>query len=152
MGLGYTDPMPVTRIDVPERVLQNFLDKIEIVDECWEWRGAHKNQDPLNYGYFQDPLAGKVRLAHRVAYEWWVGPLEDDLEINHLCCNRSCVRPEHLEQITRHENLMKSEGITAHNAQKTHCPKNHLYDGYNSQGRRICKTCQRDAVRRHRNK
>lgn len=132
---------------IPQKDVFRFIQKIEIVEECWEWRGAHKYGDPLNYGFFSYP---SNRLAHRVAYEWWIGPLVEGFEINHLCCNCSCVNPEHLEQITRHENLMKSEGITAHNAQKTCCPRGHPYDKINSQGRRVCRQCDRETLRRSR--
>lgn len=111
--------------------------------QCWEWQGALKAKPGLPYGFFSHN--GKNRLAHRVSYEWWVGNISSELEINHKCNNPSCCNPEHLEQVTRHENLMKSNGITAKNARKTHCPQGHPLSGdnlqINNQGRRTCRTC-----------
>lgn len=67
-------------------------------DECWVWRGC---RDGDGYGSFQR------RKAHRVFYEAFVGPVPPHLQIDHLCRNRACVNPDHLEPVTLHENVRR---------------------------------------------
>lgn len=71
--------------------------------QCWFWLGT-TNED--GYGFIR--LDGKTLAAHRVYYEHYVGPIPEGLEIDHLCKNRSCVRPEHLEPVTHLENIRRS--------------------------------------------
>lgn len=140
-----------TRIPLGDEYLVfRFLAKVEIVEECWEWQGSLKKPPGLPYGFFT--THGKVRLAHRVAYEWWVGPLDPKLEVKHLCSVPPCVNPQHLEQDTRWNNLMESEGITAENRYKTECPQGHPYSGVNINGARICKICNAANLRKSRAK
>lgn len=117
--------------------------------ECWEWAG------PVNeHGYGQTgrsvaPDAGG--LAHRIAYWILVGPVPDGLVLDHLCRNRRCVNPGHLEPVTQRENVLRGRGPVSRNAAKTHCPKGHPYDEANTywttSGGRQCKTCHREAER-----
>lgn len=119
---------------------------------CWLWLayiGKH------GYGLFR--LGGAMRLAHRVVYESVVGPIPGGLELDHLCRVRHCVRPGHLEPVTRSENQMRSPlrgsagGLA--NSRKTHCPKGHPYDVVerraNGRQARRCSTC-RNALQRER--
>lgn len=69
---------------------------------CWTWTGS-LNGD----GYGKLRVDGRMSLAHRVAYETCVGPIEDGLVLDHLCNNRACVRPSHLEPVTQGENLAR---------------------------------------------
>lgn len=128
-------------------MIERFLAKVEIADSgCHEWR-AYRTPD--GYGRFQ---VGTSRVAHRVAYELFVGPIPEGLEIHHKCRNRGCVNPEHLEPVTHLENL-SLDPIGAHNARKTHCPRGHPYTGDNLarfDGRRHCKQCNRLAQQRFR--
>lgn len=118
---------------------------------CWLWLAAASS---LGYGYFFD---GKLKLAHRVSYEMHVGPIPDGLDLDHLCRNPSCVNPDHLEPVTRKENINRGIVAQVHRvryAKITHCPQGHAYDEKNTyrhpKGCRICRTCQRERMRRAR--
>jgi len=107
---------------------------------CWLWTGA---KQPSGYGNFRYGVAWKG--AHVVAYVLAYGPLPFDQEVDHLCCNRSCVRASHLEAVTHYVNLMRGDTWAARNKAKTHCPKGHPYVATNlmnrRDGKRVCRTC-----------
>lgn len=69
---------------------------------CWVWTAS------LRDGYGQVRVGSSVRSAHRVMYEQLVGPVADGLDLDHLCRRRECVNPDHLEQVTRRDNLLRS--------------------------------------------
>lgn len=72
---------------------------------CWLWTGRLNNK-----GYGRVTLWAKKRgyMAHRMAYEFAVGPIPDGLEIDHLCRNRICCNPSHLEPVTHQENVRRA--------------------------------------------
>jgi hypothetical protein len=69
---------------------------------CWEWQGATKRG-----GYGHMSVDGRMQLVHRLAWEVVAGPIEPGLEIDHLCRNRQCLNPAHLEPVTKEENVRR---------------------------------------------
>jgi HNH endonuclease len=82
-------------------LLDKLEDKILVGDGCWEWTGARKDN---GYGTVSHP-GRRTANAHRVVYELLEGPIPEGLDLDHLCRNRGCVKPGHLEAVTRKENL-----------------------------------------------
>jgi hypothetical protein len=117
---------------------------------CIEWTGYI---DRHGYGRFgpggRD--GGKVS-AHRWSYEHNVGPIPDGFQIDHLCRNRKCVNPDHLEPVTQRENILRGVGASAANARKSTCPAGHAYTDDNvyispTDGSRNCRECMRERER-----
>ena len=143
-----------TGIYLRSSVLARFWDKVEVVDSgCWEWRGGLATN---GYGRF-NLGNGKSAPAHRITYNLFKGDIPEGLEPDHLCRNRKCVNPDHIEAVTRRENIMRGLlPATNRNLQlsKTHCPQGHSYDEINtyidSRGYRHCRMCNRPTGRRNR--
>ena len=126
--------------------MQNrFWSKVNKTAECWLWTGALNH-----YGYGAFHLDGNARMAHRLAYAWLVGPIPSGLTLDHLCRNRACVNPAHLEPVTLAENKRRGESPAAVNARKTKCLRGHPLTR-RSDGR-YCRVChaQRELRRYHR--
>jgi hypothetical protein len=131
--------------------LHRFLGKIAFGDGCWEWSRGRAN----GYGAFWN--GSRKVYAHRVIYELLVGPIPEGLQIDHLCRNRGCVNPAHMEPVTQRINLLRGATLVAENAAKTHCPRGHPYAPGNlspsrmkSRGSRECLTCNRETQARRR--
>lgn len=89
---------------------------------------------------------------HRIEYEKAVGPIPPGLQLDHLCKNRNCINPHHLEPVTGKENVLRGDSFAAKNSRKTHCHKGHAFTSDNTyiyRGRRNCKTCVKAARERH---
>jgi len=133
---------------------ERFWSKVDRSGDCWTWTAGRL---PKGYGRFHHN--GKLRLAHRVAYEMVVGPIPDGLQLDHLCRNPACVNPVHLEPVTARENTVRGNAPAASRARtKTHCPAGHEYSGDNlfvstrKSGylHRLCRACHREKQRARR--
>ena len=122
---------------------------------CWEWQGLNRtgygrvkisNPDPgpcPHCGQQMPPGRAKHVFAHRAVWEMLRGPIPEGLQIDHLCRNRACVNPDHLEPVTAKENMHRAAVLI------THCPKGHPYDDTNTywhKGHRGCRICRAAAV------
>ncbi|MES2211457.1 MAG: HNH endonuclease signature motif containing protein [Chloroflexota bacterium] len=109
---------------------------------CWLWTGTVTWR-----GYGQLYIYGRFQQAHRAVYEEVRGPIPDGLHLDHLCRNRACVRPDHLEPVTAGENLRRGFGASGINGRKTHCINGHEFTTENTvvypSGTRRCKACAR---------
>lgn len=117
---------------------------------CWNWQGSCRPE-----GYGSISVGGQTRRAHRVAYETFVGAIPIGAQLDHLCRNRACVRPDHLEPVSAKEKTLRGVGAPANNARKTHCLHGHPLSGsnlYSHRGRRACRACNVLAVKRYKGK
>jgi hypothetical protein len=122
-------------------IADRIADKIDMTGECWKWTAA-QNGDGYGYAHF----GGGMMMAHRAVWLSVVGPIPEGMTLDHLCRNRLCVNPDHLEVVTRQENTLRGVGPGAANAVKTHCPLGHPLKGSNlytrPTGWRECRTCR----------
>lgn len=126
----------------PENLLRRL---VFLPDGCIEYTG-NRNE----HGYGRVNKDGRRVMVHRVTYEWVHGPIPDGLEIDHLCRNRACCHPGHLEAVTHAENIARGNTGSGQ-AAKTHCPHGHEYteeNTYRYGGKRSCRTCRRFRQRR----
>lgn len=115
---------------------ERFWAKVDRSGFCWTWT-AQRDRD--GYGRFE--IAGRRRAAHRVSFEWERGPVPEGREIDHVCRNRACVRPEHLEAVTHHTNVRRGRQTWQGNK----CARGHVLTEenirYHSGDKRQCKSC-----------
>jgi hypothetical protein len=97
-----------------ERLREKYI--VDKFTGCWLWQGYHQ---PNGYGKFS--YNGQPRYAHRVSYELHVGPIPNNLVIDHLCGNTRCVNPDHLEAVTQQTNIIRYHGECEHGNGKTKC-------------------------------
>lgn len=129
--------------DLIERFTEKIEEPFDVHNDCWIWKGSQTGN-----GYGQIWVNRKMRTAHRIAYELFIGPIPDDHAVDHLCRNRLCVRPDHLET------LHHSVNCGQWNRGKTHCPQGHPYSGHNLMWKtpkeRRCRACHDEQNRKQR--
>ncbi len=140
--------MTSVSISLQDRLMMNIVVSPETA--CWLWTGCGDKK-----GYGRTSVRDKPGLAHRISYEVFVGVIPENLEIDHLCSNRRCINPNHLEPVSRQENIRRSEA-GSFNRKKTHCPKGHPYSTDNLRTQKIglytgrfCRACRKETVRRY---
>lgn len=130
-------------VPIGERILASVCKND---DGCWVWTGPKVRRG----GYGALAVKGRTAVAHRLAYEEFVGPIPEGLQLDHLCRVTLCCNPEHLEPVTPRENSLRSESLPAINARKTHCIHGHEFNTENTYWRRDrpgcrqCKACERE--------
>jgi hypothetical protein len=125
-----------------------FWERVEVGHPagCWWWRGKINNN---GYGVFtigrRTLNERRTAIAHRFAYESLVALIPDGMQLDHLCRNRICVNPDHLQPVTPLENTLRASA-----ARKRYCKRGHAFTPKNtyiqpSTGRRTCRTCKAEA-------
>lgn len=111
---------------------------------CWEW-----THTKLPHGYGRVRINGPQYYTHRLAVEVWKGPIPVGFEVDHLCRNRSCCNPDHLEAVPQRTNILRSTNFAAEKFAQSSCINGHEFDAINTyiapNGTRKCRECRRVA-------
>jgi len=126
----------------PDRQRAKLLARRQIADDgCWLWPGQ---KTLAGYGQMRTG-PGQRDYTHRISYRLLVAPIPEGTEIDHLCRNRLCYNPEHLEAVTHRENVARGEAPGAVARAKNRCKRGHdMSDAYvrKATGHRRCRTCE----------
>ena len=134
-------------IELSDLDIDRYMKKVRVLgpSECWPWIACTMG---AGYGYFY--FGGKKERrsvpAHRVAYTLHFGPIPYGLTIDHLCRNRLCQNPSHLEAVTQQINNNRGFSTSAVNLSKTHCIRGHEFNSENTyvwNGIRQCRVCRK---------
>lgn len=136
-----------TKTNTPDKILS----KVKITKGCWLWTGYIRKD-----GYGGTKVSQKHYMVHRYMYELCFGKVPEGLVLDHLCRNRACCNPNHLEPVTSLENIRR--GNAGHNKFNTHCKQGHEWTkentaiAYYAPGKpfRRCKACNREHIRKWR--
>lgn len=123
---------------LPALDAQTLQAHIEIQNACWLWTGKLNSYGYGRYG---------IKFAHRLSYEIHKGPIPPGMQVDHLCFNPSCVRPDHLRLVDPDTNNRRKLKALATECQRGHpfTPEN---TGRQHGNRRLCLTCDREGQRR----
>lgn len=133
--------------------VSRFWSKVRKTDGCWLWTAGTQSR---GYG----AVGHAPWTAHKTSYLLTGQTIPDGLELDHLCLNKLCVRPDHLEPVTPQVNNQRAHDngqappspLSLRNAAKIACPAGHFYSDDNTytnpQGHRQCRTCKRESDRR----
>ena len=126
-----------------------FWRKVDVLSSgCWEWTAGKAGHYP--YGRMRFGPRHEWHYAHRLSYEAFIGPIANGLTIDHLCRNRLCVNPAHLEAVTLRENILRGDSPPALAARSKACPRGHPYDYIVPKtGARHCRRCKAATQRRY---
>ncbi len=128
----------------PRPALERFEAMIDRSGECWQWTGSIR---PNGYASFY--VDNKTTSAHRFAYTAFIGPIPEGLVIDHLCRNRSCVKPAHLESVPQRQNVLRGASVTAEVVRRNSCVNGHeltednVYRWRGRPDQRMCRACHR---------
>lgn len=121
-----------------------ILARVTVTDNgCWLWNLSRNADGYGKVGRTTNPWG--EQMAHRVAFRIWNGDIPDGLQIDHLCRNRPCANPAHLEAVAHRTNMRRAPHIAAQIA-RTHCKWGHEFSPENtyvapSDNRRRCRAC-----------
>ncbi len=129
--------------------IERFVQKFRVLENgCWEWLAGRHNNGYAVMGSGRQHVGDKHHriYAHRFSYEYFTGHTIQHT-IDHLCRNRACVNPDHLQDVPLKQNILRGVSPPAQNAHKTTCPAGHPYNEENTHrdrwGYRHCRVCDR---------
>ena len=130
--------------ETPEQKIIKHI-SLDAKTKCWNWTGV-PNKDGYGRLTLNNKDERKDWLAHRYVYTYYIGKIKDNMTLDHLCRNRICVNPEHLEPVLIGVNLLRGNTFQAKNSQKISCKRSHMFNNKNTyyhKGHRHCRTCRR---------
>ncbi len=141
-----------TAKDISNSYQNSFWRKVNQSGRCWIWLGTVL---PSGYGRFMVKGVGYL-MAHRVSFTLCKHPILPTLALHHICRNRQCVNPDHMEPMTLSENTHRGRSVSVVNGKKTHCLNGHKFTKETTRLKRKrnglisreCRVCDRARHRR----